>query len=47
MSIISQNHSGGDDEDCCREEKVPGEPGIQQTDERESKHVERSLLLLN
>ena len=45
--IIFQHCSGGDDEDCGREDQVLGELRIQQTDEEEPRLVDGTVFLVN
>ena len=45
--IIFKICSGGDDEDCRREDKVLGQPGIQQPDEEEPSLADGTLFHVN
>ena len=44
---ICQTWSGGDDEDCSKEDKIPGKPGIQQQDEKERRLVDGIVFHVN
>ena len=47
LNTICQTWSGGDDEDCCKEDKIPGKPGIQQQDEKERRPVDGIVFHVN